>query len=413
MQPTGHAVALSAAVGATRHDEKGRVEMTPGRSEVYDAIVVGVGGMGSAACYHLARRGLRTLGLERFDIPHAMGSSHGITRIIRLAYYEHPSYVPLLLRAFDLWDELARESGRHLLEVTGTIDASGPDEIVFMEALASCLQFDLDHEVLTSAELTERYPGYRLPATHMALFQPRGGFLLPEQCISAYVEGALAAGADIRARERVLDWEPVGDGVRVTTERGVYESGRLILAAGAWMASLVPELASLAQPERQVLGWFAPLEPALFAPERFPVFNLLVPEGRYYGFPQHDVPGFKIGLYHHREEQVDPDDFSREADLADEAPLRLATERYFPAANGPTMALRTCMFTNTPDEHFILDLLPGYPQVVLASPCSGHGFKFASVIGEILADLAERGDSRHEIGWLRLGRFAEETMSAG
>jgi sarcosine oxidase len=379
---------------------------THGLPGVYDAIVVGVGAMGSAACYHLARRGLRTLGLERFDIPHAMGSSHGITRIIRLAYYEHPSYVPLLLRAFALWDELEAESGRHLLEATGTIDASGPDEIVFVESLASSQRFDLDHEVLTSAELTARYPGYRLPADHLALFQPRGGFLLPERCISAHVEGALAAGADIRARERVLDWEPVGDGVRVTTERGVYEGGRLILAAGAWMASFVPALTGIAQPERQVLAWFAPLEPVLFTPERFPVFNLLVPEGRYYGFPRYDVPGFKIGLYHHLEEQVDPDDFQRDAGLADEEPLRLATARYFPAANGPTMALRTCMFTNTPDEHFILDTLPGLPQVVVASPCSGHGFKFASILGEILADLAQRGETRHDVGWLRLDRFA-------
>jgi sarcosine oxidase len=377
-----------------------------GSSTVYDAIVVGVGGMGSAACYHLARRGLRTLGLEQFDIPHAMGSSHGVTRIIRLAYYEHPLYIPLLLRAFALWDELERGSGRHLLEVTGTVDASGPDEIVFVESLASCRAFDLAHEVLTSAELTARYPGYRLPPGHMALFQPDGGFLLPEPCISAHVTGALAAGADIRARERVLDWQPTSDGVRVTTERGIYEGGRLILAAGAWMASLVPALADLVRPERQVLGWFAPLDPALFTPERFPVFNLLVPEGRYYGFPQYDVPGFKIGLYHHLEEQVDPDDFSREAGIADEGPLRLATARYFPAANGPTMALRTCLFTNTPDEHFILDMLPGYPQVIVASPCSGHGFKFASVIGEILADLAQSGATRHDIDWLRLDRFA-------
>jgi sarcosine oxidase len=382
-------------------------------AKTYDAIVVGVGGMGSATCYHLARRGLKTLGLEQFDIPHAMGSSHGVTRIIRLAYYEDPSYVPLLLRAFELWDDLERESGRHLLEVTGTIDASGADEIVFTGSLESCRQFGLEHEVLTSAELTTRYPGYQLPAGHMALFQPQGGFLRPERCISAHVSGALAAGADIQAREKVLGWEPLADGVRVQTDRGVYEAGRLILAAGAWMASLVPELATLAEPERQVLAWFAPHEPALFTPERFPVFNLMVPEGRYYGFPEYDVPGFKIGLYHHLEERVDPDDYPREAGVADEAPLRLATERYFPAANGPTMALRTCMFTNTPDEHFILDLLPGYPQVVIASPCSGHGFKFASVIGEVLADLAQRGETRHDIGLLRLERFADRGLFAG
>ena len=179
------------------------------------------------------------------------------------------------------------------------------------------------------------------------------------------------------------------------------------------MASVVPALAGLAQPEPQVLGWFAPLEPAFFSPQRFPVFNLMVPEGRYYGFPQYDVPGFKIGLYHHLEEQVDPDDFNREAGARDEAPLREATARYFPAANGPTMALRTCLFTNTPDEHFILDLLPGYPRVVVASPCSGHGFKFASVVGEILADLAQTGDSPHDIELLRLSRFMASPAAAG
>lgn len=373
---------------------------------VYDAIVVGVGGMGSAACYHLARRGLRTLGLERFDIPHTMGSSHGVTRIIRLAYYEHPSYVPLLLRSFELWDELAAESERHLLEVTGTIDASAPDEVVFTGALEACQQFGLAHEVLTSADLTRRYPGYHLPPEHLALFQPRGGFLLPEKCITAHVQGALAAGAEIRARERVIAWEPRGDGVHVTTDRGAYEAERLILAAGAWMGSLIPGFAALAEPERQVLAWFAPRERALFTPQRFPVFNLTVPEGRFYGFPEYDVPGFKIGLYHHLEERVDPDVFNRETGPRDEAPLREATARYFPAADGPTMALRTCMFTNTPDEHFILDVLPGYPQIVIASPCSGHGFKFASVIGEILADLAQNGSTRHEIEWLGIDRFA-------
>lgn len=369
--------------------------------------------MGSAACYHLARRGLRTLGLERFDIPHAMGSSHGITRIIRLAYYEDPSYVPLLLRAFDLWEVLERESGRHLLGVTGSIDASGPDEVVFAGSLASCQQFDLPHEVLTSAELTARYPGYRLPEGHLALFQPRGGFLLPERCISAHVTGAMAAGAEIRARERVLEWEAGRDRVRVRTERGVYEAERLVLAAGAWMGELLPGLAPLMQPERQALAWFAPLQPALFTPARFPVFNLLVPEGRYYGFPEHEVPGFKIGLYHHRQERIDPEAFNREADLTDEAPLREATARYFPAANGTTMALRTCIFTNTPDEHFILDHLPGTPNIVVASPCSGHGFKFASVIGEILADLVARGETEHGIDLLRLSRFQTELHGAG
>jgi sarcosine oxidase len=371
----------------------------------YDVIVIGVGGMGSATCRHLARRGKRVLGLERFDIPHAMGSSHGLTRIIRLAYYEDPSYVPLLRRAYELWRELETGFGEQLLHVTGSVDASGPDEEVFRGSYDSCRIHDLPHEVLTSAELTRRYPAYRLPPDHVALFQPSGGFLLSERAIVAHVVAAQAAGAEIRAREPVLGWEPAGDGVRVTTGRGTYEARTLVVTAGAWIGQLVPELAALARPERQVLAWLQPTDPALFAPERFPVFNLVVPEGRYYGFPIHGVPGFKFGRYHHRGEQIAPDAWDREADHADETLLRAFAERYFPAGAGPVMALRSCMFTNTPDEHFIVDRHPACPQVVVASPCSGHGYKFCSVIGEILADLTVREESGHDIALFRLGRF--------
>ena len=371
----------------------------------YDAIVLGVGGMGSAVCYHLARRGLRVLGLERFDIPHAMGSSHGVTRIIRLAYYEHPSYVPLLRRAYELWRELQAGWGERLLFVTGSIDASGPDEELFRGSLRSCELHDLPHEVLTSAELTRRHPGYRLPPGHMAVYQPDGGFLAAERSVVAHVVAAQAAGAEIHARERVLGWEPDGNGVRVTTDRGTYGAERLVVCAGSWIGKLVPELAEVARPERQALAWLQPDLPEAFAPDRFPVFNLTVPEGRYYGFPVWGVPGFKLGRYHHLGEAGDPDPLDREPNATDEALLRRFAERYFPDAAGPTMALRVCLFTNTPDEHFVLDRHPTLPQVILASPCSGHGFKFCSVIGEILADLAERGETRHDIGLFRLGRF--------
>jgi sarcosine oxidase len=379
--------------------------MSAGTQTRYDAVVLGVGGMGSAACYHLARRGRRVLGLERFDVPHAMGSSHGTTRIIRLAYYEHPSYVPLLRRAYELWRELETGFGEQLLHVTGSIDASAPDEEVFRGSFASCQIHDLPHEVLSSKELTRCYPAYRLPPDHLALFQPSGGFLLSERAIVAHVVAAQAAGAEIRARERVLGWEPAGDGVRVTTARSTYEAGTLIVCAGAWIGALIPELAQLAVPERQVLAWLQPEELALFAPERFPVFNLMVPEGRYYGFPLYGAPGFKFGRYGHRGETVDPDGMEREVEDEDEALLRAFAERYFPSGTGPTMALRACLFTNAPDGHFILDRHPTLPQVVLASPCSGHGYKFCSVIGEILADLTERGETAHDISLFRLDRF--------
>lgn len=379
---------------------------TQTRGPHYDAIVIGLGGMGAAACYHLARRGLRVLGLERFDIPHAYGSSHGVTRIIRLAYYEDPAYVPLLRRAFELWRELESGCGEQLLHVTGSLDASDPEGAVFRGSLRSCQMHDLAHEVLTSAELTARYPAYHLPPAHLALLQPDGGYLLSERCIVAHVVGAQAAGADIRARAPVLAWEPAGDGVRIATDAATFTADRLVIAAGAWIGKVAPTLASLVQPERQVLAWLQPTRPALFAPSRFPVFNLAVPEGRYYGFPICSVPGFKIGRYHHRQEPADPDTMDREPNAADEALLRQFAARYFPAGAGPTMALRTCLFTNTPDEHFILDRHPDHPQVILASPCSGHGFKFCAVVGEILADLVQRGETAHDISLFRLSRFA-------
>ena len=370
-----------------------------------DVIVVGVGAMGSAACHHLARRGKRVLGLERYDIPHAMGSSHGVNRIIRLAYYEDPSYVLLLRRAYELWRQLEAGFGEQLLYVTGSVDAGPADSQVFLGSRASCELHGLPHEVLTSAQLTTRFPGYRLSEGHMAVLQPEGGFVMSERAIVAHVSAALEHGAEVHGRERVLGWEETPGGVRVKTDRNVYEAGQLVLAAGAWTGALVPELTAVSVPERQVLGWFQPSRPADFAPGRFPVFNLTVDEGRYYGFPVHGVPGFKIGRYHHLDEVVDPDDWHREPSPDDEAILRAAVSRYFPGADGPALTLRSCLFTNTPDEHFVLDRLRGDSPVVVASPCSGHGFKFSAVIGELIADLVIDGAPSLDIDLFRLDRF--------
>lgn len=368
----------------------------------FDVIVVGVGGMGSAAAYHLARRGRRVLALERFDVPNEMGSSHGVTRIIRLAYYEHSAYVPLLRRAYELWHELERERDETLLHTTASVDA-GP--AIFEGSLRSCEDHDLPHEVLDGRELARRFPAYRLPPDIHALLQPAGGFLLPERCIVGYVELAQALGADVRARERVLDWDETPSGVRVRSDRGVYEAERLVLTAGAWTSSVARLPADLVVAERQVLGWFQPLRASLFEPEAFPVFNVAVEEGHYYGFPRFGVPGFKLGRYHHRGERVDPDATEREPGAADEDVLRSFAARYFPDGAGPTMALKTCLFENSPDEHFVLDAHPECERAVVGAGFSGHGFKFCSVVGEILAELALDGATRHEIGFLRLERF--------
>jgi sarcosine oxidase len=378
----------------------------------YDAIVLGVGGMGSAALYHLARRGLRVLGIERYNIPHEMGSSHGLTRIIRLAYYEHPSYVPLLRRAYELWRRLENTVQERLLIITGSIDASPADGEVFKGSKMSCDIHHLPHEILDSQELNARFPGYRLPKGIAAVYQPDGGFLLSERCIVAHVTAAQELGAEVHGQECVLDWQPKAPGVEVHTDRERYSADKLVICSGAWGAKLVRELASLAVPERQVLAWFQPTRPALFRVHAFPVFNITVEEGRYYGFPIYGIPGFKVGRYHHLEQRVDPDRMDRQPHREDEEVLRRFTARYFPDAAGPTMALKTCLFTNTPDEHFILDLHPQLPQVCIAAGFSGHGFKFCSVVGEIMADLAQTGRSRHPLDLFRLQRF-RETVPVG
>ena len=376
-------------------------------SNHFDVIVIGVGGMGSATCYHLARRGKRVLGLERFSIPHTKGSSHGYTRIIRLAYYEHPSYVLLLRRAYELWREIQMEAGEQLLHITGSIDAGPADSWVFKGSWDSCKLHDLPHEVLTGSELRRRFPGYHLPADTMAVLQPEGGFLRPERCIVRYVQAAQALGAEIHGHEHVLEWEPTSGGVRVRTDRAVYEADKLVLTAGAWNGDLLDCIDHMIVPERQVLAWLQPARPDYFQPSNFPVFNLLVEEGRFYGFPIFDVPGFKFGKYHHLAEFSTAEDADREPHAYDEAVLRQCAERYFPEGCGPTMSLETCLFTNTADGHFLLDTHPLYPQVSFCSACSGHGFKFVSVIGEIMADLAQYGLTRHDISLFRRDRLLD------
>ena len=373
----------------------------------YDAIVIGVGGMGSAAVYELARRGQTVLGLERYDIPHTMGSSHGLTRIIRLAYMEDPAYVPLLRRAYELWHETEARAGEPLLITTGGVDASTPEDDVFKGSLLACQTFNLPHQVYTASELAKRFPAFHLPDGMMANYQPDAGFLLSERCIVVHVNLAMAYGAVIHGREQVLDWEPAGAGVTVRSDRGSYSADKLVITAGAWANKLLAPLrAGLAVPERQVLAWLQPKRPDLFRTGHLPVWIIQGTEGVYYGFPVHGIPGFKFGRMHHREESVDPDHMDRECHPEDEAILRTFAERYFPEATGPTLSLKTCLFTNTPDEHFIVDRHPDYPQVVLGAGYSGHGFKFASVMGEVLAELAVDGVTRHEIDFLRLGRFA-------
>jgi sarcosine oxidase len=374
--------------------------------QAFDTIVIGIGGMGSAALWQLARRGQRVLGLERFDLGHDMGSSHGVNRIIRLAYFEHPSYVPLLRRAYELWRETEALYGEQLLFVTGGLDAGIPDGRVVQGALEACRQHGLPHEVLDASEVNRRFPGYRFAKDYLAVYQAEGGFVASERAILAHAGLAIAAGAQLHAREKVVGIEPGHGRVTVVTDRGRYEAGRVIVSAGAWISDLVPALKRTAVPERQVLGWFLPKRPELFRLDNFPVSNIQSEVGHYYQFPSWGIPGVKLGLYNHFKEHGHADALSRQPTPADEEALRRGIRHLFPDGDGPALRLAACMFTNTPDEHFVVDTLPDHPEIVIASPCSGHGFKFASVMGEVLAELATEGRSRHDLALFALNRLA-------
>lgn len=374
---------------------------------IHDAIVIGVGGMGSATLYHLARRGARVVGLEQFDIPHDRGSSHGINRIIRLAYAEHPDYVPLVRRAYELWRELEHVVDERLLFITGGIDAGTENSDTVTGSLKSCKLHDIPYELMDAASVRRRFPGYRLPADMVAVYQGDGGFVLSERSIVAHVTAAQALGAEVHARERVLEWHAENGGVRVRTGQDTYRARKLVVTAGPWAAAVVPALAHLAVPERQVLIWTQPLRPDYFRLGAFPVFNMEAAEGRFYGLPIYAIPGFKLGKYHHRHQRVDPEGMDRECHPEDEEVLREAIRRYFPDANGPTMSLRACLFTNAPDGNFLIDLHPEFAEVCIAAGFSGHGFKFCSVVGEIMADLALDGGTGWNIGLFRLKRFLD------
>jgi sarcosine oxidase len=370
----------------------------------FDVAVIGLGAMGSAALYHLAKRGIRVLGIERFQLGHDRGSSHGLTRIIRLGYFEHPSYVPLVRRAYELWRDLETASGQKLLTVTGIAEIGLPDGVLVSGTLASSRQHGLPHEVLDARSLMQRYPQFRVPADFVGVVQPDGGFLEPEKAIHAHLALAKAAGAQIRTGEKVLAIEPAGDFVRVTTQSGTIEAGRTIVAAGAWASTLLPKDALPLHVTRQVLIWLEPQTPAAFTPDRFPVFMIESTDGIHYGFPMHDG-AMKIARHHHERETVDPETYDRSVSQRDEAMIRSAIGAYIPAANGRLAASKTCLYTMTPDEDFVIGPLPGTPNVIVASPCSGHGFKFAPAIGEILADLATSGETAHDIGRFSPARF--------
>jgi sarcosine oxidase len=376
----------------------------------YDTIVIGLGAMGSAAAYHLARRGQRVLGLDAYEAGHTLGSSHGETRIIRMAYFEHPDYVPLLRRAWQLWEELERESATRLLHQTGGLFIGPPDGDLVAGSLRSAREHSLPHSLLQADEIRHRFPSFAVRDGEQGLFEERAGVLLAERCITTHLDLAARAGANLRHGEAVRGWSVGKDGeALVQTERGRYLAGTVLVTAGAWAGHLLGSLGLPLQPERMPLFWFAPQRnPERFELGRLPVWIYQDPGfGEFFGTPHVEWPGVKAGK-HHTGEFVDPNTVDRQVAARDEAPIRAFLERCMPDLAGEVRLGKICLYTDTPDGHFVVDRHPEWPNVVFAAGFSGHGFKFATVIGEILADLATTGQATADADFLRLrpGRFA-------
>jgi sarcosine oxidase len=377
----------------------------------FDTIVIGLGAMGSAAAYQLARRGQRVLGLEQYTPAHDKGSSHGQSRIIRQAYYENPAYVPLLLRAYELWWELEREAGEALLAITGGIMLGPPDSKVVAGSIRSAQAHGLQHDLLDAAEIRRRFPPLNAGPNIIALYERLGGVLYPEATIRAHLRLAAEHGAALHFEEPVLAWEaaPSGDRVRVTTGRGSYEAARLVIAAGAWAPELLRDLGLPLTVQRNVLYWFEPARGReAFLPERCPIYIWEAEDGSsFYGFPA--LPGSPGGVkvaLHNFGPLCTPATVDRQVREDEVAHIRRwMAERLPSLSQGAFVEARTCLYTLTPDKDFVIGLHPHHPQVAIASPCSGHGYKFASVVGEILADLAIDGVTRHPVAWFSPTRF--------
>jgi sarcosine oxidase len=383
-------------------------------SEHYDCIVLGIGGFGSGALYHLARRGVRVLGIERFTVAHDRGSSHGETRIIRKAYFEHPDYVPLLQRAYDLWHELERESKRRLLYSVGLFIAGAPACKSVAGTVLAAERHNLSIERLSAAAARRRFPGFRFADDFEIVFEPQAGYLEVEKCVAAHIEAAIARGAILRTNETVVAWTSDGRQVVVRTDQGEYAAARLVITAGPWASAVLDECARsggealkfgrLLRVIRKPVFWFsAGREYDLAAGT--PTFFFETPAGQFYGFPRIDGQTMKVAEHTLGESVANPLTIERAQIPDDLARLGGFLREHLPGLPEQPARHSVCMYTKTPDSHFCIDLDPRWPNVAIGAGFSGHGFKFTTVLGEALADLALEGRTNLPVGFLSVKRF--------
>jgi len=350
---------------------------------------------------------VRVLGIEQFTSPHDKGSSHGSSRIIRQAYHESPDYIPLVLRAYELWRKLESDAGARLLNITGGLTLGPPDGQMVPHTVAAARKHSIPFEVMEAGEARRQFPALTPLDGDVGVLEPNAGYLIPEECIRAHLELAAASGAEIHFEEKVLEWRADADGVRVRTDAGTYEAGHLVITAGPWANQALADLFPL-RVTRQVMAWIAPLggvEP--FLPERFPVFLMEHPDGPPgYGFPAMDGPegGMKVAI-HGSDDVCTPETVDRAIHAADLDRIQRTLGARIPALRGEVLRAATCLYTVTPDEHFVIGAHPRLANCTVACGFSGHGFKFASVVGELLADLATAGTTDHPIGLFDPGRW--------
>jgi len=370
-----------------------------------DVIVLGLGANGSSALYNLSKTNKTVLGIDRFTPPHSFGSSHGESRIIRQAYHENPMYVPFVKKAYHYWDEIEQQSGEKLLLKTGGIMLGTEDASVVKGSLLSAETYDIAYEYLHYADLQKRFPAFKPSQDTVGVLEKEAGILFPEKCIEAFLTQAQKNGAEINYNETVISINPKSDHVKLTTSKGTYQTEKLVVSAGAWMTEMLPELNLPLTIERQVLFWFRNNNEALqtnLLPQNMPIYIWeYLPGEMFYGFPDLGN-GIKIA-HHHAGERIKPDELSQFVSDAEVRSMEELTTEYLDidAALNKTAV---CMYTNTPDENFIIDYYPGNKNIIVASPCSGHGFKFSSFTGKILADLAMNKTPGLDISPFRIAR---------
>lgn len=378
----------------------------------FDVIVLGVGSMGSSACYYLSKEGYRVLGLEQFDISHEFGSHAGQSRIIRKAYFEHPDYVPLLQRAYQNWKKLEEETGEQVYFSTGICYFGSPGHEIIKGVKQSASLYGIEVKEFNTKTSATKFPQFKIPKHYECLHEPEAGFLTPEKAIKLYAQLAKKKGAEIHTREKVISWEKTKDGIIVRTDKNNYNCKKLVITAGPWSGKIIPGFQNKLKVTRQVIAWVKVKNENDFRLGNLPCWMIADQEnpGVFYGFPVLSTEKFGepsgLKLAHHfPKDEADPNHVNREVNADDKAKLEYALDKYFPGVLESFLHSKVCLYTNTPDENFIIDKFSGYEDVVIACGFSGHGFKFVSVVGEILADLTIKGKTELGIDFLSAKRF--------